>query len=235
MRLLITRPLPDAVVQAARARFDVVLRDSTAPLAESELRASLHDFDLVLPTLGDLYTAAVFADVPAPRARLLAMGARLGADVPFFIGGHNAFVEGIGEQLQPITVPVQWYAVLKPAASLPTAEIFAHPKLTRDTEPVIVEGSLDDARRMLAWSSGWGRNDLQSPAEDQCPEVAQAARWLQARYGNSRMTGSGSAVFARVGTAGPPVASFPEDELPPGWVGRICRSLAEHPLLGWAG
>ncbi|MBT9247498.1 D-glycerate dehydrogenase [Gemmobacter fulvus] len=72
MRLLITRPLPDAVVQAARARFDVVLRDSTAPLTEAELRASLRDFDLVLPTLGDLYTAAVFADVPAPRARLLA-------------------------------------------------------------------------------------------------------------------------------------------------------------------
>lgn len=72
MRLLITRPLPDAVVQAAKARFDVVLRDSTAPLTEAELRASLHDFDLVLPTLGDLYKAAVFADVPAPRARLLA-------------------------------------------------------------------------------------------------------------------------------------------------------------------
>lgn len=72
MRLLITRPLPDAVVQAARARFDVVLRYSTAPLTEAELRASLRDFDLVLPTLGDLYTAAVFADVPAPRARLLA-------------------------------------------------------------------------------------------------------------------------------------------------------------------
>ncbi|MDQ1847655.1 D-glycerate dehydrogenase [Gemmobacter fulvus] len=72
MRLLITRPLPDAVVQAARARFDVVLRDSTAPLTEAELRASLRDFDLVLPTLGDLYTAAVFADVPAARTRLLA-------------------------------------------------------------------------------------------------------------------------------------------------------------------
>lgn len=72
MRLLITRPLPDRVMQAARAAFTVTARDSTAPMTGDELRASLRDFDLVLPTLGDLYSAAVFADVPGPRARLLA-------------------------------------------------------------------------------------------------------------------------------------------------------------------
>ena len=169
-----------------------------------------------------------------PRSRLLAIGARLGADVPFFIGGHNAFVEGIGELLTPITLPQQWYAVVKPAASLPTAEIFKHEALTRDTEPAIVEGSLDDARRMLAWSSGWGRNDLQPPAEDRCAEVAQAARWLEARYGNSRMTGSGSAVFARAGTGDVPVATLPVQQLAPGWEGRMCRSLTQHPLAGWS-
>ncbi|WP_054300799.1 D-glycerate dehydrogenase [Gemmobacter sp. LW-1] len=72
MRLLITRPLPDKVMQAARTRFDVTARESTLPLTPEELRASLRDFDLVLPTLGDLYAAPVFADVPKPRARLLA-------------------------------------------------------------------------------------------------------------------------------------------------------------------
>lgn len=72
MKLLITRPLPDVVMQAARARFDVTARQSTLPLTPDELRASLRDFDLVLPTLGDLYGAAVFADVPAPRAKMLA-------------------------------------------------------------------------------------------------------------------------------------------------------------------
>lgn len=72
MRLLITRPLPDRVMQAARARFDVTARESTLPLTPEELRASLRDYDLVLPTLGDLYAAPVFADVPEPRARLLA-------------------------------------------------------------------------------------------------------------------------------------------------------------------
>ncbi|MFN7223779.1 MAG: 2-hydroxyacid dehydrogenase [Paracoccaceae bacterium] len=72
MKLLITRPLPADVVSAARARFDVTLRESTLPMTADELRASLRDFDLVLPTLGDRYQADVFADVPAPRARMLA-------------------------------------------------------------------------------------------------------------------------------------------------------------------
>lgn len=71
-RLLITRPLPDAVLTAADARFDVVRRGATAPLTATELRAALTDFDAVLPTLGDAFSAAVFADVPSPRARILA-------------------------------------------------------------------------------------------------------------------------------------------------------------------
>lgn len=71
-RLLITRPLPAAVLDAADAHFDVVRRDATQPLSASELRAALADFDAVLPTLGDAFSAAVFADVPRPRARILA-------------------------------------------------------------------------------------------------------------------------------------------------------------------
>jgi lactate dehydrogenase-like 2-hydroxyacid dehydrogenase len=71
-RLLITRKLPYRVVEAAQARFDVMLRDDHHPLSASELRQALRDFDVVLPTLGDRFQADVFADVPAPRARLLA-------------------------------------------------------------------------------------------------------------------------------------------------------------------
>jgi 4-diphosphocytidyl-2-C-methyl-D-erythritol kinase len=173
-----------------------------------------------------------------PRARLAEVGLALGADVPFFVGGQNAFVQGIGEQLTPLALPQGRYAVVKPQAAIATADIFGHPALVRDTEPVIVAGSFDGAGRIgcpANWDAGFGRNDLQAPAQDRCPEVAQAARWLEARYGNSRMTGSGSAVFARAGTGEPPVAALPADELPPGWVGRMCRSLAEHPLVGWAG
>ncbi|ULB09527.1 D-glycerate dehydrogenase [Cereibacter azotoformans] len=72
MKLLITRPLPEKVLAAARARFDVTLRESTRPLSPEELRRALVEHDAVLPTLGDLFRAEVFADVPRPRARILA-------------------------------------------------------------------------------------------------------------------------------------------------------------------
>lgn len=176
------------------------------------------------------------------RERLSALALRLGADVPFFVGGGTAFVEGIGERLSPMVLPPAWYAVVKPQASLPTAAIFGSPLLKRDTEAVIVSGSLADAAGSSArsgdagrWVDGFGRNDLQAVAEQQCPEVAQAAEWLHRRFGNSRMTGSGSAVFARVGAGDQPVATFPADELPSGWVGRLCRSLDRHPLADWPG
>lgn len=174
-----------------------------------------------------------------PRGRLAGLGAKIGADVPFFIGGHNAFVEGIGEQLTPIALPRQWFAVVKPAAGLATQEIFAHPGLVRDTPAAILSGFLADASKpgYLADESGnaYGRNDLQPPAEERCPEVAEAAKWLDQHFGNSRMTGSGSAVFARSGMHDQPLVTWPADPLPPGWVGRMCRSLDQHPLLDWTG
>ena len=169
-----------------------------------------------------------------PRQRLLALAARLGADVPFFVGGHNAFVEGIGEQLSPLEVPALSLAVVKPASGQSTAEIFTDPALVRDTPAAILAGFLADASKPGFWQREWGRNDLQTVAENRCPEVAEAAAWLQRHFGNSRMTGSGSAVFARNGMADAPVATWPaEDLLPPGWVGRMCRSLDRHPLADW--
>jgi 4-diphosphocytidyl-2-C-methyl-D-erythritol kinase len=175
-----------------------------------------------------------------PRARLLELGLKLGADVPFFIGGRNAFVQGIGEQLTPMRVPPARYAVVKPPPAIPTRDIFEHPALRRDTEAVIVAGSLEGTGA-VDWPAEWlpgegglfGHNDLQGPAQDRCPEVAQAARWLEHRFGASRMSGSGSAVFSRLDAASPE-ATLPADELPPGWVGRLCQGLDVHPLVGWA-
>jgi 4-diphosphocytidyl-2-C-methyl-D-erythritol kinase len=170
-----------------------------------------------------------------PRQRLLTLAARLGADVPFFVGGRNAFVEGIGDVLTPLDVPRLSLAVVKPATGLSTAEIFTHLALVRDTPAAILAGFLADASKPGFWQREWGRNDLQPVAEERCPEVAQAAEWLQRHFGNSRMTGSGSAVFARNGMADAPLATWPvEDLLPPGWTGRMCRSLDRHPLVDWA-
>lgn len=171
-----------------------------------------------------------------PLSRLLSLGVKLGADVPFFLGGHNAWVEGIGEQLTPIDIPPHWFAVVKPAANIATQAIFTSPLLVRDTNAAILAGFLADVK-IDGLLKGYGRNDLQPPAEAHSSEVAQAAKLLEARFGNSRMTGSGSAVFARLGkiegTERLPSATLPAD-LPAGWAGRMCRSLEQHPLVGWA-
>jgi 4-diphosphocytidyl-2-C-methyl-D-erythritol kinase len=197
-----------------------------------------------------------------PRSRLLALGLKLGADVPFFIGGRNAFVEGIGEILHPIELPPLGFAVLKPPTGISTQQIFSSPLLARSESVAIVAGfpahnSSDDKSEQLESTAGvvrldaegvalladgFGRNDLQKPAEASCPEVVQALQLLATRFGNSRMTGSGSAVFARVdvaacgkeeGVSSLPRATLPEG-LPSGWVGKICRSLDVHPLSVWA-
>ena len=192
-----------------------------------------------------------------PRARLAQIGLALGADVPFFIGGRNAFVEGIGERLLPMRMPPTRYAVAKPPTAIATREIFEHPLLVRDTGTVIITGSLDNTGSIgwpVDWAADFGKNDLQPAAQDRCPDVAQTAAWLKSRYGNSRMTGSGSAVFATVvksdferdckrdcekdrkqdSTAATPMATGPLDELPAGWVGRMCWGLDVHPLVDWA-
>lgn len=173
-----------------------------------------------------------------PLRRLSDIGLRLGADIPFFLGGHNALVEGIGERLTPLRLPREWLAVIKPAAAVETRRIFENPMLIRNTGTVILESFLEDARcaeepDLRPVLNGFGRNDLQPPAERECAEIARAAGLLDREFGNSRMTGSGSAVFARAGREDRPMATMPA-KLEAGWVGRMCRSLVKHPLVGWA-
>ena len=174
------------------------------------------------------------------RTRLLALGLRLGADVPFFVGGRNAFVEGVGERLTSVPVPEQWLAVVKPPAGIETRAIFASPLLVRDTEAATLESLAANTDQSIFDSgilkAGFGRNDLQAAAEAECAQVVQAASMLHQQFGNSRMTGSGSAVFARAGTGPEPSALMPAvaSGAVPGWVGRMCRSLNVHPLADWA-
>ncbi|MBE0473450.1 4-(cytidine 5'-diphospho)-2-C-methyl-D-erythritol kinase [Rhodoferax sp.] len=153
-------------------------------------------------------------------AQLQQVGLQLGADVPFFLNGHNAWVSGIGEQMTPITLPPARFVVLKPGDGLQTARIFSHPALNRDTKTATILDFAADA-------FDFGRNDLQPVAELLCPSVTQALSWCGAHGLNGRMTGSGSAVFARI-----------EEDFEmgnkAGFLIKECRNLAVHPLQGWA-
>ncbi len=158
-----------------------------------------------------------------PPERLQALALPLGADVPFFVGQRNAWVEGIGEQLTPLELPPDVLdtpvAVLKPPVAVPTAAIFSSPALKRDTPHAMIAAFLAAPRR-------FGHNDLQGPAAAYSSEVTQALEILQGRFGNSRMTGSGSAVFAWVDQT--TVTSFSPVDVgltDPAWAGRLCRIL----------
>ncbi len=163
------------------------------------------------------------------RAQLIGVAAQLGADVPFFVGGYNAWVEGIGEQLTPLDLPASGITIVKPPAGVSTAEIFSSPLLTRDTNPATM---LDFAEHRVAGQIEWqpysfGRNDLQEPAAAVCPDIQAAIHWLQQKNLTARMTGSGSAVFA-VHAGAVDVSDARAD-----WVIHQGRVLDVHPLAHW--
>ena len=156
-----------------------------------------------------------------PPPQLEALGLQLGADVPFFLRGQNAWVEGVGEQITPIALPPAHFCVLKPAAGVDTASIFRHPDLERSTKPATIAVFAADPY-------GFGHNDLQPVAKMLCPEVTQAIELLESHGLQARMTGSGSAVFAH---CAPGTAAI---QAPNHWVVRECSNLEVHPLQGWA-
>ena len=157
------------------------------------------------------------------RPALQALGARLGADVPFFVFGRNAWVEGVGERLSPIDLPEAWYLVLVPPVAVPTGEIFAAPELTRDTEPL----KMEDFSAHVAL--GRFRNDLEAVVAARYPAVREHLEWL-ARHGGGRLTGSGSCVFARFQDR--ESAERVRESLPGSMEGFVARGLREHPLRG---
>jgi 4-diphosphocytidyl-2-C-methyl-D-erythritol kinase len=153
--------------------------------------------------------------------QLTRIGVQLGADVPFFLAGHNAWVEGIGDIINPVAVPAGQFLVLKPQEGLETKLIFSHPDLKRDTATATISGFAAD-------TFGFGQNDLQSVAQRLCPGVTQAIQWFESLGLKARMTGSGSAVFAHV------LQHTELTNVASGCEIKLCNSLAVHPLEGWA-
>ena len=156
-----------------------------------------------------------------PLKALASIGLQLGADVPFFLSGSHAWVEGVGEKISPFEIPVGPFVVVKPPEGLDTRLIFSDPSLKRDTDTAILTGFAGNPQ-------GFGRNDMQVVAQKFCPGVSQALEWLAAQGLNGRMTGSGSAVFAWAG------ADVALNAAPAGFEVRRCSGLRVHPLKGWA-
>ncbi|MCW5653354.1 4-(cytidine 5'-diphospho)-2-C-methyl-D-erythritol kinase [Hydrogenophaga sp.] len=178
------------------------------------------------------------------RQDLAAIGLQLGADVPFFIGGHNAWVEGVGEKLLPVSLPPARFVVVKPPGGASTQRIFSAPELKRDTKTATIQGfaanaaqgvsagpesghgvknEVLDIRKLLEF----GHNDLQPVAQALCPEIGQCIQWLASLGMQGRMTGSGTAVFAHMAQA----MDLPQ--APQGWTVRTCANMDAHPLLDW--
>lgn len=152
------------------------------------------------------------------RADLQALGAQLGADVPFFIFGENALGEGIGERLTALPLPPAWYLVLVPPVALSTKEIFSDNALTRNAKPL----------KIPPFFPGLGANDLEPVALRRSPEVAAHLAWLRQRSPQARMTGSGACVFAEFATEHEARAML--GELPGAMRGFVARGLERHPL-----
>jgi 4-diphosphocytidyl-2-C-methyl-D-erythritol kinase len=169
--------------------------------------------------------------VSLPSQELRAIALKLGADVPFFLSGGNAWVEGIGEKITPLALPPARFLVVKPPVGLPTQGIFSAPGLKRDTETATIQGFAANAEGQLkSVDFGFGRNDLQPVAQEMCPQIGQSLDWLKSRHLQGRMTGSGSAVFAQLLHE----ADLPDlSGLPEGWKIRKCSNLEAHPLAGW--
>ncbi len=162
--------------------------------------------------------------------QLHALALSLGADVPFFLSGGHAWVEGVGEKLTPLALPSGRFVVVKPPAGVSTQDIFSALELKRDTETATIQGFAANAKGLnsrMNFFTGFGRNDLEPVARQLCPQIGQSLDWLAAQQLEGRMTGSGSAVFAQLEPDKDPTVA------PGGWQVQKCSNLDVHPLAGW--
>ena len=137
------------------------------------------DAATVLVVLNRLWRAGLDEDA------LAALGLRLGADVPVFVRGRNAWAEGVGERLQPITLAPAWYVVVEPGVHVPTPALFADPDLTRDSPVAKIED----------FASGTLVGNAFEPVLRRREPAVEAALVALSSIGSARLTGSGSGCF----------------------------------------
>lgn len=222
-------------LQGVPAESDLIVRAARLLQAEAKKQGKIRGADIAieknLPMGGGLGGGSSDAattllalnhlwQTGLTRAELMALGLQLGADVPFFLFGKNAFAEGVGEVLSAVETPNNWFLVIEPGVSVATQKIFSSPQLTRNTKPVRITDFSRDQKN-------FGKNDLQIVAEKLFPPIAEAIKWLQ-QFGIARMTGSGACVFC----------PFEEEQqvdavlatVPPQWKAWKARAITQHPL-----
>ncbi len=227
-RIDLNTPLPtdDLIVRAARAlqtasgtSLGAEIRIDKQIPAQAGMGGGSSDAASTLIGLNALW------NLKLDKETLVNLGLQLGADVPFFIYGQNAFVEGIGEKIQGIELENRDFLVIFPGQAIATASIFQTPELTRDHAQITIDGFL---------ASSWSdlSNDCQAVAMQICPQVKQALDWISHAVPGSkpRMSGSGSSVFAVLDhqTDTEKLENLLQT-LPKGWVGRIVRGLNNNP------
>jgi 4-diphosphocytidyl-2-C-methyl-D-erythritol kinase len=151
------------------------------------------------------------------KQKLAEMALALGADVPFFLFGRNAFGEGIGERLTAIRLPKSWYVVLVPPVSVSTRAIFESSELTRNSKTI----------KISSFSAGFGTNDLEPVVCRRHAEVAAHLEWLR-QFGDARMSGSGACVFVEFATERE--ARSVLSRMPADMRGFVVRGLDRQPL-----
>ena len=155
------------------------------------------------------------------RDELQELGARLGADVPFFIYGRSALGEGLGERLTALALPSAWYLVVTPQVAVSTKEIYSF-ALTGQSKRLTIP----------PFFAGQGANDLEAVVVGRYPAVAAQLAWLKQRCPQARMTGSGACLFAEFATQAE--AAAVHAQLPSGMSGFVAQGLDRHPLYDWA-
>lgn len=160
------------------------------------------------------------------RSELLSLGLKLGADVPFFIYGTNAWAEGIGERLQPISLHEAYYVVLTPNAHVSTAKIFANKQLTKNTIPKTMSDFSGTGNSKAEFT-----NDLEKIVCNNYPAVSECLTWLK-QFGDARMSGSGASVFLEVDDE--KIATNICNKKPEDVRGFVAKGLNQHPLMHYA-
>ncbi len=178
------------------------------------------------------------------RSELLNLGLQLGADVPFFIYGSNAWAEGIGEQLQSISLHEAYYVVLTPNVHVSTAQVFTNKQLTRNAIPKTMSGfsrapnlsmaKLSTENSVVGNIHAEFTNHLEKGVCNEYPAVAACLTWLK-QFGDARMSGSGASVFLEVANekiANDICNQKPKEVLGVSVFGFVAKGLNQHPLIG---